>query len=120
MHETSIAQALIEQVRRHTPAGHLVAAVRVEAGPYQAINPQALDWAWQIVTDGTDLARTKLEFTALPFALTCVKCGRAWNGADPFEPCACGGEARAEGSSDLRLVSLEVEPLAAPVGGVGG
>ncbi len=111
MHETSIAQALIEQVRRHTPEGHVATVARVEAGPYQAINPQALDWAWQIVTEGTELASTKLEYRGLPFAMSCPKCGRQWTGADPFELCSCGSEAAANGSSDLRLVSLEVEPL---------
>jgi len=114
MHETSIAQALIEQVRRHTPAGHVAISARVEAGPYQAINPQALEWAWQIVAGETELAHTKLEYRGLPFDLSCISCGRKWTGADPFEPCTCGSEARAAGSSDLRLVSLEVETLAAP------
>ncbi len=114
MHETSIAEALIEQVRRHTPEGHRVALVRVEAGPYQAINPQALEWAWQIVTEGTDLANSILEFRGLSFSLICTQCGRTWTGADPFESCTCGGEARSEGSADLRLVSLEVEPIEAP------
>jgi hydrogenase nickel incorporation protein HypA/HybF len=114
MHKTSIAAALIEQVRRHTPEGHVAIVACVEAGPYQAINPQALEWAWQIVTEGTELASAKLEYHGLPFELACGRCGRKWTGADPFEPCACGGEARAEGSADLRLVSLEVEPLAAP------
>jgi len=114
MHETSLAQALLEQVRRHTPAGHVATAVRVEAGPYQAINPQALEWAWQIVTAETELAHTKLEYRALAFEMSCAGCGRKWTGADPFELCTCGGEARAAGSSDLRLVSLEVETLAAP------
>jgi hydrogenase nickel incorporation protein HypA/HybF len=117
MHETSIAQALMDQVRRHTPEGHAVTVVRVEAGPYQAINPQALDWAWQVVTEGTPLERAKLEFRGLPFSMTCASCGRTWTGTDPFEACACGGEARAEGSADLRLVSLEVEPAGAPAGG---
>jgi hydrogenase nickel incorporation protein HypA/HybF len=114
MHETSIAQALIEQVRRHTPEGHVATGAKVEAGPYQAINPQALEWAWQIVTEGTELARTKLEFRGLPFAMTCLTCGRAWSGEDPFEACACGGEARAEGSADLRLVAIEVEAVETP------
>ncbi len=114
MHETSIAQALIDQVRRHTPAGHIATVARVEAGPYQAINPQALEWAWQIVTAETELAQSKLEFRALPFEMSCPGCGRKWAGADPFELCTCGAEARAAGLSDLRLVSLEVETLAAP------
>jgi hydrogenase nickel incorporation protein HypA/HybF len=114
MHETSIAQALIEQVRRHTPEGHVATVARVEAGPYQAINPQALEWAWQIITAETELAHTKLEYRGLPFDLSCARCGRKWTGTDPFELCSCGAEAQAAGSSDLRLVSLEVETLAAP------
>ena len=111
MHETSIAQALIDQVRRHTPPGHYALSVRVEAGPYQAINPQALDWAWQIVTEATELSRTKLEFRALPFEYACARCGKTWTGADPLALCPCGSEPRVTGSSDLRLTSLEVEIL---------
>jgi hydrogenase nickel incorporation protein HypA/HybF len=114
MHETSIAQALIEQVRRHTPPGHIAAIARVEAGPYQAINPQALDWAWQIVTDGTELAGSKLDFTALPFTLDCPQCHRSWTTTDPLELCSCGTPPKVSGSSDLRLVSLEVEPQSTP------
>ena len=115
MHETSIAEALIDQVRRHTPPGHYALIVRVEAGPYQAINPQALDWAWQIVTEGSELAQTKLEFRGLPFEYACARCGKTWTGSDPLALCPCGNEPKVSGSSDLRLVSLEVETVEAPV-----
>ena len=115
MHETSIAQSLLEQIRRHTPAGHYAMVARVEAGPYQAVNPQALEWAWQIISEDTELAGMKLEFRGLPFAYACARCGRNWTGNDPLEMCTCGGEPRVSGSSDLRLVSMEVETLAAPV-----
>jgi hydrogenase nickel incorporation protein HypA/HybF len=111
MHEMSLAEALLAQVRRHTPADHHATLVRVEAGPYQAINPQALAWAWEALTTDTELVGTRLDFTALPFSLTCVSCNRQWTGIDPFEMCPCGGQAVATGSSDLRLVSLEVELL---------
>lgn len=111
MHEMSLAEALLAQVRRHTPADHRATVIRVEAGPYQAINPQALAWAWEAMTVDTELAPSRMEFNALPFKLTCGSCNRSWTGFDAFELCTCGGQAQATGSSDLRLVSLEVESL---------
>lgn len=110
MHELSLAEALLAQVRRHTPADHQATVIRVEAGPYQAINPQALAWAWEAVTAETELAQARLQYAALPFDMTCSGCGRTWTSTDPLEMCTCGALSQAAGSSDLRLVSIEVEP----------
>jgi hydrogenase nickel incorporation protein HypA/HybF len=114
VHEVAIATSLLEHVRRHVPRGHRLTAVRVEAGPLQSLDPQALDMAWQAVTAGTVFCDALLESTVLPFDLVCPACGRAWTSADAFEPCTCGtGSAadgpRCTGSADLRLVSLDVE-----------
>src|ERR1051325_5732811 len=98
MHETSIAHALLEQIRRHTPPGHYAISAHVEAGPYQAINPQALEWAWQVVTQDTELQNAQLQFTALPFDFACPRCGKKWTGLDPLALCPCGSEPRVNGS----------------------
>ena len=111
MHELSLAEALLSQVRRHTPADHRATLIRVEAGPYQAIDPQALAWAWEALAAETELAHARLDFKALPFAMTCTGCGRTWTGTDPLELCSCGSPPQVTGTSDLRLVSMEVEPL---------
>jgi hydrogenase nickel insertion protein HypA len=113
MHEMSIAQALVEQVRRHTPQGHHATIVRVEVGPLQGIDPAALQMAWEANTCGTELCGAKLEIAALPYKLTCPRCGRVWTAEDPFDPCACGSDALSEGGGDLRLMSMEVEPVEA-------
>ena len=113
VHEISIAEALAGQVRRHIPAGHRACAVRVEAGPLQNIDPEAIAVAWQVVTTDTDLAGAVLNYSALPWQITCNACGRKWTGTDPFELCTCGStNTLPTGSSGLCLLSLEVEPLA--------
>jgi len=109
MHEVSIANALLAQVRRHTPAGARAIVIRVEAGPRQSIDGQALAWAWEASTLETELAGSRLEFTALPYMLTCRTCEREWTSSDPFETCTCGAAAVSIGSAQLRLMSLEVE-----------
>lgn len=117
MHELSIAEALLEQVRRHAPAGNRVMEVRVEAGMQRAIDATALEWAWQAVAEGTDLADAKLMFTELPYTLTCRHCGSEWTSGDPLATCACGAEAGVIGGAELRLMSLEIEtPEAATLG----
>ena len=113
MHELSIATALCDQVRRHTPAGSTATRIRIEAGPLQSIDPDALAFAWQSITDKTDLAASQLEITIHPWQLTCEKCRRAWTSPDMFDPCTCGNEVTTPiGSNELRLVSLDVEPAA--------
>jgi len=115
MHEMSIADALLEQVRRHSPDGQRAVVLRVEAGALSSIDPEALQMAWQAVTTETELERCKLELTCLPFSLSCPKCGRVWTADDPFDQCACGNDAisvgSAAGNGDVRLLSMEVEPI---------
>ena len=111
MHELSIAQALVEQVRRYTPAGSRATIVRVEAGPFQTVDPEALSMAWQVLAQDTELAGARLEATLLPYQLNCPACRRQWTSTDPFALCTCGAEAQPSGTSDLRLLSLEVETI---------
>lgn len=110
MHEMSIAQALLEVVRSHTPPGATVRAVRVLAGPMRAIEPLALRWAWQALTDGTPLGGAALELDQPPWTLHCDACGRRFESEDLFAACACGGATpRPVGGDELRVVSLTVD-----------
>ena len=115
MHELSIAAALLEQVRRHTPAGQRVTIARIEAGALQGIDPDALQFAWQSLTAGTAEARAQLELKVHSFKVSCRECGRRFESADMFAPCVCGSVNTApEGSDELRLIALDVEALSPP------
>ncbi|MGN6367737.1 MAG: hydrogenase maturation nickel metallochaperone HypA [Phycisphaerae bacterium] len=112
MHELSIAEALIEQVRRHAPPASRLSKARVEIGARRAVDEDALRFAWQALVANTEFDSVVLETRSLPWEIACLKCKRHWNSHDPLEVCsACGSEeTRAVGSNDLRLLSIEVSP----------
>lgn len=110
MHEFSIAQAVIEQVRVHTPAGATVRRVTIESGPMRGIVLEAMRWAWQAATDGTDLAASRIDIVQLPWTLRCPSCGTLFDAEEMFEPCQCGCEQTMPEDCDrLRLMSIDVD-----------
>lgn len=110
MHELSIVQALLEQVQRHLPPGSVLRRLQLRAGPMRAIEPQALQWAWQAATRQSPYEGAKLDLELLPWQLTCSACGKQWNSADLFEPCSCGADAcHPVGGNDLQLLSLDYD-----------
>lgn len=88
MHELSIASAVVEQVRRHAPAGTTVRQVRLRIGPLRAIDPEAMALAWRAATIGTPFDASDLRLDVL------------------------------EQGDELTLVSLEVEEPGVAPGGV--
>ncbi len=115
MHELSLANALLNLVRANAPANVRVRVVHVRAGPLQAIEPAAMQFAWQAATTATALEGALLELAMLPWRLRCRRCERRWQSADYSEACDCGSDAVwAEGSAELTLESIEVD---AAVGG---
>ena len=110
MHEFSIAESVVEQVRRHRPAGSVVRVVRLQVGPLRGIVPDAMQWAWTAATHQTDLDGAALELEFLPWRLVCPECREVFTADDMFQPCACGCELTTpEGGDALTLLSLEVE-----------
>ncbi len=110
MHEFSIATALIEQVDRHTPPGATLSRAKVSAGAMQAIEPDAMQWAWTTLTAGTRFDGATLDLLIEPFTFTCPDCGNQWQSADLFDACSCGcARPRPTGSHAITLLSLSLE-----------
>ena len=110
MHEFSLVNALIDQVDRHLPAGATLRRVKVRAGAMQAIEPQAMQWAWQAATQGTRMDGATLELTIEPFALTCPECRRQWESDDIYDTCPCGCQRpRPTGAHALTLLSITMD-----------
>ena len=109
MHELSSARALVRLVKEHQPPGSMVEVVQVQAGPLQAIVPEAMELAWQAVTMNTHLAGAKLQIAILPWRLRCLQCQRQWNANMLDATCACGSSRGVpEGGDELQLEYLEV------------
>ena len=110
MHELSIAQAIVEQVRLHAPIGVHVHHVCVRAGPMRGIEPNALQWAWQAATQNTALEQTELQLDELPWNLECPDCGNTFCSDDLYAPCQCGCDVTFPvGGDELTLMSLEID-----------
>jgi len=90
MHELSIAQAIMDVAARHA-AGRTDARVEVRIGHLRQVVPDALDFAFTLVTAGTALDGAELVLEEVPargrcrvcgadsvlhgFPLTCARCG---------------------------------------------
>jgi len=109
MHELSIAEALVQQVRRHAPPGAKVKQVKLRIGPLRGIEEQAMHWAWSAATADSELAGSQLEMEMLPWPLHCNACNRNWAGKDLYELCSCGQPATLNGGDELDLTALEIE-----------
>lgn len=110
MHEFSIAIALIDLAREHVPKGVRVRTVRVRVGPLQAIDNDAMQFAWAAVTEGSTLQGTELALEHLPWILNCLECGRRWRSENWTASCTCGSDnVDPTGGDELTLLSIDID-----------
>jgi Zn finger protein HypA/HybF involved in hydrogenase expression len=110
MHELSIAESLLRLAEEHAPAGSRVRIIRISAGPLRAIDPQALQWAWQSIIIEHAWHEARLEINFLPWHMHCPRCGLEWLAPDCSHCCACGArDAYPVGGNELTLDSIEIE-----------
>ncbi len=110
MHELSIAQALMTIVEGHA-RGRRVTAVEVKVGHLRQVVPSALEFAFELVAEGTPAQGARLALDEVPAAGRCRDCGARTD----FEgfPLACGacGSSRVEitHGEELLVEALELE-----------
>jgi len=110
MHEMSIAAALMKLTQEHVPSKARVRSVSVRVGPMQAIEHDAMQFAWSAATAGTELDSSALTLTYLPWSLSCKACGRRWEGPDWPTTCTCASpDVDPKGSDELTLMSIDID-----------
>ena len=70
MHEVSVAAAIVSTVRDALPGRH-VEAVDVTVGSLSGVVPQALEFAWDVATVGTQLEGSRLVIDLVPTTVFC-------------------------------------------------
>ncbi len=115
MHELSIADAIVAIAEQHA-AGRRVARVEVKIGHLRQVVPSALEFAFELVAEGTALEGAELEIEDVPVRIACRKCAAEGRVAEfPFTCPSCGSFDTDVVSGDELLVdSLELvdEPIA--------
>jgi hydrogenase nickel incorporation protein HypA/HybF len=110
MHELAIAESLAEIAERHA-AGRRVTRIEVHVGHLRQVVPAALEFAFELVAQGTALDGAELALVEVPVAGWCRSCG-AESRPDGFPlTCrACGGwDFAVTAGNELRVESLDLE-----------
>jgi hydrogenase nickel incorporation protein HypA/HybF len=75
MHEASIVESLLEQVRQFTPAGAAVRSVNIEIGGLEHLEPDVMKSAYDALTADTPMAGSVLEVGRVATIVRCRACG---------------------------------------------
>ena len=110
MHELSIADAVLQIVTRHA-AGRRVERVELRVGHLRQVVPSALEFAWELVTEGTPAEGAELAMEEVPATVRCASCaGESELRAFPAQCARCGGlDVDVTGGDELLVDALEIE-----------
>jgi hydrogenase nickel incorporation protein HypA/HybF len=112
MHEVSImAEAVRMAVESAQTAGaRHVTGLRLRVGTLSGAVPEAMRFAWDVVTRDTIAAGARLEFESVPGVGWCDACGAEFDCADFFNECPrchnVSGELRR--GRELEIASVEM------------
>ena len=130
MHELSIAEAVVAIASEHA-AGRRVTTVAVKIGHLRQVVPSALEFAFELVAEGTPIEGAELAIEHVPASARGRRCGSEGRlGGFPAACPRCGGvDVEVVGGQELFVESLELEEErttggdgvgALPVGARGG
>jgi hydrogenase nickel incorporation protein HypA/HybF len=118
MHELSIAEAVVEIASRHA-AGRRVHRVDLRVGHLRQVVPAALEFAFELASQGTTLEGAELRIEDVPAEGVCRSCGHRTAIADfPLRCDRCGDlDLEIVAGEELQVDSLELEEMVTTTGG---
>jgi hydrogenase nickel incorporation protein HypA/HybF len=109
MHELALSQALAERVAERA-AGRPVTLVQVRIGHLRQVVPESLAFAWELLTEQSELDGARLEIEHVPAVVQCTTCGATTRLDLPVLVCGtCGGsgvELRSGDEFTIRAIEL--------------
>jgi hydrogenase nickel incorporation protein HypA/HybF len=110
VHELSIADAVRAIAERHAD-GRSVQAVDLRVGHLRQVVPSSLEFAWELVTQGTPLDGAELRIEYVHATARCRACAAESElQAFPARCGACGSpDVDVEGGDELLVDALEIE-----------
>jgi hydrogenase nickel incorporation protein HypA/HybF len=108
MHEMAITQSVVDAVCEHA-AGRHVQSVKVEVGALCAVVPDAMQFCFELATEGTVADGARLDLNVQPGSARCRSCGENFALQDLILLCPCGSaDVEVLTGRDLRILSMEV------------
>ncbi|MFO0839307.1 MAG: hydrogenase maturation nickel metallochaperone HypA [Phycisphaerae bacterium] len=111
MHEFSLANALLESIRRIADehAGATVRRVCVRIGELGGVEPEFLRAAYEHLRIGTCCERAELEIENVPARWVCESCGATAPIDGPLQCPRCHAPARLEGGDEVVLQRITLD-----------
>src|SRR4029077_3677734 len=108
MHEMAITQSVVDAVCEHA-AGRRVHSVKLEVGALCAVVPGAMQFCFELATEGTIADGARLDVNVQPGAACCRTCGQSFALPDLILLCPCGSaDVEVVAGRDLKILSMEV------------
>lgn len=112
MHEASIALAIVDEIAERVPGGGgKITAVHLRIGALAAVDTAALEFAWELATDGTPASGSQLKIDRVPLAIFCKACGErrtVEHGTLPVCPVCATPSGEILAGRELHITALEV------------
>ena len=118
MHELSLAESVVRIACRHA-AGRPVARVELKIGHLRQVVPSALEFAFELVAQGTPVEGAELVLEEVPAAGRCRRCGSESElPGFPLHCAACGSlDLELLRGEELLVDALEIEDAVITNGG---
>ena len=110
VHELSICSSIADIVTRHA-AGRTVQVINVRAGQLRQIVPDTLVYCWDLVSEGTSLAGSRIDVEAIPARIRCRACDQIAEVGDlPVLVCGecCSTDTEIVSGEEFMITSLEL------------
>jgi len=113
MHELSIAQSLLGIVEEESAPfkDAKVVSVKLRIGKLSGVVPEALKFAFEIITKGGVAEGASLDIEEVPITIKCHQCQKLFIAEDPFMICPhCDGwDVEMISGKELEIRELEIE-----------
>jgi hydrogenase nickel incorporation protein HypA/HybF len=112
MHELSVTTSILEIALRHAQAAGAtrITDLHLVIGQLSSIVDDSVQFYWDIVSENTLAAGSRLHFRRVPAELTCLDCGTRYapGSAEACPKCA-SARAQITAGEEFYLDSIEVE-----------
>jgi hydrogenase nickel incorporation protein HypA/HybF len=110
MHELGITRNIVS-ICIEQAHGRRVTRVRLAIGELAGIEPDAIQFCFEVCREGTLLADASLEVISVAGRGFCDVCGSEWPMPVIFSRCGCGRqkELRCLAGKDMKITELEVQ-----------
>ncbi len=113
MHELAVAQSLVEIVEQEARpyGGARVTRIWLRIGRLSAVVPDALRFAFDVITRGGIAEGALLEIEEVPLRIRCHQCREVFVAEDPFMICPrCEGvDVEMVSGRELEIRSMEID-----------